>query len=33
MMRHLTDCYEELSDEIKNAIPLKKIWVLIPEAE
>ena len=33
VMRHLTDCYEELSDEIKNAIPLKKIWVTIPDSD
>lgn len=33
VMQHLTDCYENLSDEIKAAIPLKKIWALMPESE
>lgn len=33
VLQHLTDCYEGLSEEIKNAIPLKKIWALLPESE
>lgn len=33
VMQHLTDCYEDLTDEIKNAIPLKRIWALMPESD
>lgn len=33
LMQHLTDCYENLTDEIKNAIPLKRIWALMPESD
>lgn len=33
VMRHLTDCYDDLTDEIKNAIPLKRIWALMPESD
>ena len=33
VIQHLTDCYENLSDEMKTAIPLKRIWALEPEAQ
>ena len=33
VMQHLTNCYDDLTDEMKNAIPLKRIWALMPEAE
>ena len=33
VMEHLTNCYENLSDEIKSAIPLKRIWAVMPDSE
>lgn len=33
VMRHLTDCYEDLTDEIKSAVPLKRIWALMLESD
>lgn len=33
LMLHLTNCYDNLSDEMKALIPLKRIWALMPESE
>ncbi len=33
VIQHLTDCYDNLTDEIKSEIPLKRIWALMPDSE
>ena len=33
VMQHLVNCYNDLTDEIKSAIPLKRIWALMPDAD
>lgn len=33
VIRHLTDNYDRLSDEIKAEIPLKRIWTVLPDDE
>jgi restriction system protein len=33
LIQHLTSCYDNLSDEMKALIPLKRIWALMPESE
>ena len=33
VMQHLPNCYNDLTDEIKSAIPLKRIWALMPESD
>jgi restriction system protein len=33
VIRHLTENYDKLSDEIKAEIPLKRIWTVLPDEE
>jgi restriction system protein len=33
LIQQLIDYYDHLSDEMKSEIPMKRIWILLPEED